>query len=92
MGSGRKLGITTRADGAADGAAVDGEIVGPNVVGAADGASVKGYAVSNTANVLYVSIKEIPIIFLTNTTKVVMITDSVVANRRFNYSWNLVRN
>ena len=49
MGSGRKLGITTRADGAADGAAVDGEIVGPNVVGAADGASVKGYAVSITA-------------------------------------------
>ena len=42
MGSGGKLGFTTRA-------AVDGEIVGPNVTGAADGASVKGYAVSITA-------------------------------------------
>jgi hypothetical protein len=49
VGSGGKLGFTTRADGAMDGAALDGEVVGPNVVGATDGASVKGYAVSNTA-------------------------------------------
>jgi hypothetical protein len=54
VGSGGKLGFTTRA-------AVDGEIVGPNVVGAVDGASVKGYAVSNTATFFKYPTKKSPI-------------------------------